>query len=152
MNTDPQNVELEEEFDEDIDNGWVSEVPSGDAALQLQELIQFPLDDLEEQVREEVQRADDEAPRLVQIVRDMYPLALTPLAYADIEVLNRLHFVRKHGLSVGRCHLALLVRAGMSTITGVCTPWRGGLARAWGNLLGLLQSMRARHVQPGGKR
>lgn len=41
MNTDPQDVELEEEFDDDIDNGWVSEAPSGDAALQLQELIQF---------------------------------------------------------------------------------------------------------------
>jgi membrane-associated phospholipid phosphatase len=31
-----------------------------------------------------------EGPRLVQTLRDMYPLAIAPLAYADVAILNRL--------------------------------------------------------------
>jgi GT2 family glycosyltransferase len=55
-----------------------------------------------------------------------------------MEVRNRLHFVRKHGLSAMRCRVALTIRMGMSLGVGLVLPWRGGLKRAWGNLVGLL--------------
>lgn len=54
-----------------------------------------------------------------------------------MEVRNRLHFVRKHGLSVARCRAALAIRMSMSLGMGLVLPWRGGLRRAWGNVVGL---------------
>ncbi|MDA1194542.1 MAG: glycosyltransferase [Planctomycetota bacterium] len=59
--------------------------------------------------------------------------------FGQIEVRNRLYFVRKHSLSVPRCFLALGIRFFMSLLQGVVMPWKGGLARAWGNLTGLFK-------------
>lgn len=55
-----------------------------------------------------------------------------------VEARNRLYFVEKYGLSIPRCYAAQAVRSGMSLILGVVQPWKGGLARAAGNLRSLL--------------
>jgi len=59
------------------------------------------------------------------------------------EVLNRIHFVRKHpGLSLGKCFLALAVRAQMSLWEGIGHGSAYGFRRAWGNFLGLWETLR----------
>ena len=69
-----------------------------------------------------------------------YPSKLGRMAwdrFGTIEVRNRLHFVRKHRLSVPRCFLGLGVRFFLSIGQGIRRPRSGGLRRAWGNLRGL---------------
>lgn len=69
---------------------------------------------------------------------------LTPEWYLDfgrMEVRNRLYFVRKHGLSVPRCYLGLLVRMA-KTLYEVLALRNGALlSRARGNLAGLYDSV-----------
>lgn len=54
--------------------------------------------------------------------------------FGRFEVKNRLHFVRKHGLSIGRCYLCLGIRMTMSACGGLIHCDRHLLARAGGNL------------------
>jgi GT2 family glycosyltransferase len=59
------------------------------------------------------------------------------------ELLNRIHFVKKHpGLSLGKCFLALAVRAQMSLWEGIGHGSAYGFRRAWGNFLGLWETLR----------
>jgi GT2 family glycosyltransferase len=60
----------------------------------------------------------------------------SPRQFGRNEVLNRLHFVRKHRLSVPRCTLALIGRLGMTLATAVAQRDRKMLLRAAGNLEG----------------
>jgi len=64
--------------------------------------------------------------------------------FGKVEVANRLYFVRKHGLSVSRCYLGLLIRMLMTAGGALSRRWRQNLGRAWGNVLGLLQSIMRR--------
>lgn len=57
--------------------------------------------------------------------------------FGRYEVRNRLYFVRKHNLSVGRCYLGLAVRWTMSVCAGLANPKAGALIRALGNVEGL---------------
>jgi GT2 family glycosyltransferase len=58
------------------------------------------------------------------------------------EVLNRIHFVKKHsGLSLGKCYLALAVRAQMNLWEGMGHVSADGFRRAWGNFLGLWETL-----------
>jgi len=61
--------------------------------------------------------------------------------FGKVEVRNRLYFVRKHGLSVPRCYLGLMIRMLMTLAGAFSRRWRQNLGRAWGNVLGLLQSI-----------
>lgn len=54
--------------------------------------------------------------------------------FGRFEVKNRLYFVRKHGLSLGRCYLCLAIRMTMSAGGGLIRGDRHLLARAGGNL------------------
>ena len=59
-------------------------------------------------------------------------------AFGRREVLNRVHFVRKHPeLSLGRCRLALAARLVMTLGLAVREGDPGQLGRAWGNAVGL---------------
>ena len=64
--------------------------------------------------------------------------------FGEIEVRNRLYFVRKQGLSVLRCFLGLGVRFFLSIGHGIVKPSSGGLPRAWGNVIGLFRYAGAR--------
>lgn len=70
--------------------------------------------------------------------------------FGQVEVRNRLYFVRKHGLSVFRCFVALGIRFLMSLAQGVVLPGRGGLSRAWGNVTGFLRYAGAGRGERGG--
>jgi glycosyltransferase involved in cell wall biosynthesis len=62
-------------------------------------------------------------------------------AFGLREVLNRVHFVRKHSeLSVARCRAALALRLAMSLAAAVRERAPDHLARAWGNVVGLARS------------
>ena len=54
--------------------------------------------------------------------------------FGRVEVRNRLHFVRKHGLSIGRCYAGLFIRMIISVLSGLIHRNRSLLARAAGNL------------------
>lgn len=54
--------------------------------------------------------------------------------FGRFEVKNRLYFVRKHGLSLGRCYLCLAIRLMMTAGGGLIRGDRHLLARAGGNL------------------
>jgi GT2 family glycosyltransferase len=54
--------------------------------------------------------------------------------FGRVEVHNRLHFVRKHGLSLGRCWLALAIRIAMTVMTGIGRLDGAMLSRAAGNM------------------
>jgi glycosyltransferase involved in cell wall biosynthesis len=59
------------------------------------------------------------------------------------EVLNRIHFVRKYQeLSVWRCYLALMFRMLLNLSAGIKGRRTYDLKRAWGNILGLILSLR----------
>lgn len=62
-----------------------------------------------------------------------------PYLFGKKEVLNRLHFVRKHAeLSPALCCVALSIRAMISTFLGL-TRFEGAyFQRAWGNIAGLV--------------
>lgn len=58
------------------------------------------------------------------------------------EVLNRIHFVKKSPcLSLGKCYLALAVRAQMSLWEGIGHGSAYSLRRAWGNILGMWEAL-----------
>jgi GT2 family glycosyltransferase len=62
-------------------------------------------------------------------------------AFGVREVLNRVHFVRKHReLSLGKCRLALIVRLVMSVGLAVRERDSSHLGRAWGNAVGLARA------------
>lgn len=54
--------------------------------------------------------------------------------FGRVEVRNRLYFVRKHELSIGRCYTGLAIRMSMSVLSGLIHFDRKLLARATGNL------------------
>lgn len=54
--------------------------------------------------------------------------------FGRIEVRNRLYFVKKHGLSIGRCRLGLLIRMAMSLVFFAMKQDRNELLRAMGNV------------------
>ncbi len=57
------------------------------------------------------------------------------------EVCNRLYFVRRNQeLSIGKCYLALVARAGLSLVLAVRERRAGYLRRILGNLVGLVNS------------
>ena len=60
--------------------------------------------------------------------------------FGRMEVRNRLYFVRKHGLSVWRCYLGVVIRFTQTLFEVVIRRQPVLLARARGNLLGLWQS------------
>ena len=64
------------------------------------------------------------------------------IVFGRREVLNRIHFVKKHpGLSRAKCYLALAVRAQMSLWEGIGHGSAYGFRRAWGNFLGLWETL-----------
>ena len=64
------------------------------------------------------------------------------VAFGRREVLNRVHFVKKHpDFLLGKCYLALAVRAQMSLWEGIRHGSAYGFRRAWGNLLGLWETL-----------
>lgn len=60
-----------------------------------------------------------------------------------VEVRNRLYFVRKNALSVGRCYLGLLVRLTMTLWYAILGHRGKNLTRALGNIVGICKSMTA---------
>ena len=58
--------------------------------------------------------------------------------FGRLEVRNRLYFVRKHGLSLPRCYLAIGIRFAMTLLAALPSRDRGMLARAIGNVEGSL--------------
>jgi len=54
------------------------------------------------------------------------------------EVRNRIHFVRKHNLSLSRCYLGLAIRMAMSVGSGIAHLNLGLLKRALGNVVELM--------------
>lgn len=60
--------------------------------------------------------------------------------FGKIEVRNRLYIVRKHGLSVPKCYLAILIRMLMSIAVGVRNLDASMLRRAMGNIVGAFRS------------
>jgi GT2 family glycosyltransferase len=54
--------------------------------------------------------------------------------FGQLEVRNRLYFVRKHHLSIARCYFGLAIRFGMSLWTGIVRWDATALARAFGNV------------------
>ena len=63
---------------------------------------------------------------------------VTLFQFGRFEVRNRLHFVRKHGLSLSRCYVGLTLRMAMSVGSGITRINPGLLKRALGNLLELV--------------
>ncbi len=58
------------------------------------------------------------------------------------EALNRIHFVKKNPcLSLGKCYLALAVRAQMSLWEGIGHSSAYSLRRAWGNIQGMWEAL-----------
>jgi len=61
------------------------------------------------------------------------------------EVRNRIHFVRRNQeLSIGKCRLALVARAGLSLVLAVRERRAGYLRRIWGNLAGIAKPFAGR--------
>jgi hypothetical protein len=54
--------------------------------------------------------------------------------FGRYEVRNRLHFVRKHGLSIYRCHLGLAIRLAISVCSGLLQRDASLFGRALGNI------------------
>jgi GT2 family glycosyltransferase len=63
---------------------------------------------------------------------------ISPRQFGQLEVRNRLYFVRKHGLSLSRCFLGVGIRLTMTLVAALPSFERGMLSRAIGNLEGLL--------------
>ncbi len=61
--------------------------------------------------------------------------------FGQMEVRNRLYFVRKHGLSVWRCYLGLCIRFGQTLVEVAVKRQPVLLSRARGNLAGLWKSL-----------
>jgi GT2 family glycosyltransferase len=74
---------------------------------------------------------------------------VSPRQFGRLEVRNRLYFVRKHGLSLPRCFLGIGIRLAMTLVSALHACDRGMLARAVGNVEGLLAFRpRARRGSP----
>jgi hypothetical protein len=75
--------------------------------------------------------------------------------FGKVEVRNRLYFVRKHGLSVWRCRLGLLVRLGITVRLALAGHPLANLARAVGNVSSIARDLlplgesRRSHVSRG---
>ena len=67
--------------------------------------------------------------------------------FGRYEVRNRLYFVRKHGLSLSRCYLGLVMRLAMSAGGGVMRGNIELLARALGNVEELIGPVEAKTVR-----
>jgi GT2 family glycosyltransferase len=63
---------------------------------------------------------------------------VSPRQFGRLEVRNRLYFVRKHGLSLPCCFLGIAIRLAMTLAAALRSFDRGMLARALGNVEGLL--------------
>jgi GT2 family glycosyltransferase len=61
--------------------------------------------------------------------------------FGQMEVRNRLYFVRKYGLSVWRCYLGLCIRFGQTLMEVIFKRQPVLFFRAGGNLLGLWKSL-----------
>ena len=59
---------------------------------------------------------------------------VTMFQFGRYEVRNRLHFVRKHNLSLSRCYLGLAIRLAMSFGNGIVEMNKGERERTLGNL------------------
>jgi glycosyltransferase involved in cell wall biosynthesis len=57
--------------------------------------------------------------------------------FGRVETINRLYLVRKHGLSVPRCYLGLLIRWAMTLKTAIIRCDGKALQRVLGNLAGI---------------
>ena len=66
---------------------------------------------------------------------------VTSFQFGRYEVRNRLHFVRKHNLSLSLCYLGLAIRLAMSIGNGIVGMDRSQLKRALGNVIELLSGM-----------
>ena len=66
--------------------------------------------------------------------------------FGEIEVANRLYFVRKHNLSVPRCYLGLFLRLLMSLGSALSGAGFENLHRVAGNCAGLFQSLLPGHI------
>ncbi len=63
-------------------------------------------------------------------------------AFGVREVLNRVHFVKKHKeLSLGKCRTALALRMAMSLALAIGDNRAGYVSRAFGNAVGLVKSL-----------
>ena len=60
--------------------------------------------------------------------------------FGRMEVRNRLHVVRKHGLSTWRCWLAIWMRLGLTLAGGVVRLRGASFGRAWGNFVSMLRA------------
>jgi len=67
--------------------------------------------------------------------------------FGKIEVVNRLFFVRKHGLSVPRCYIGLIIRMLMTLSFAAKSLDRTEVLRALGNCSGLVRSLFLRNVR-----
>ena len=63
---------------------------------------------------------------------------VTLFQFGRFEVRNRIHFVRKHNLSLSRCYLGLAIRMAMSVGSGIAHLNLGLLKLALGNLVELM--------------
>ena len=63
---------------------------------------------------------------------------VTWFQFGRFEVRNRIHFVRKHNLSLSKCYLGLALRMAMSVGSGMVHFNLGLLKRALGNLFELV--------------
>ena len=66
--------------------------------------------------------------------------------FGEIEVENRLYFVKKHNLSVPRCYLGLFLRLLMSLGSVLTGAGLENLHRVAGNCTGLFQSLLPNHI------
>ena len=67
---------------------------------------------------------------------------ITEYQFGEIEVRNRIYFVRKHDLSRWRCYLAVMIRM-LITIKQTALREKGSsLNRLHGNIAGVIQSLR----------
>jgi glycosyltransferase involved in cell wall biosynthesis len=66
--------------------------------------------------------------------------------FGEIEVENRLYFVKKHNLSVPRCYLGLFLRLLMSLMAAMTGESIENLHRVAGNCTGLFQSLLPGHI------
>jgi glycosyltransferase involved in cell wall biosynthesis len=66
---------------------------------------------------------------------------VTWFQFGRFEVRNRVHFVRKHNLSLSRCYLGLAIRTAMSVASGIIHFKPGLLNRALGNQIEILHTL-----------
>jgi hypothetical protein len=66
---------------------------------------------------------------------------VTSFQFGRYEVRNRLHFVRKHNLSLVRCYLGIAIRLAMSIGNGIVRLDGSQLKRGLGNMIELLSRM-----------